>query len=206
MNKSTSIIVIGILLVIVFILLVLWSIKISRENMNAKRQRKMAASRQKHKASMEQEVPDSKGYWYNKEDMADASDFMKVKYQHHFNTIDECVNGLIIEMYDCGLVKTEELYAIAYGRDSLTADSLVFKTYNTQKYDEYSEDDEEADEQLPPVSDEAQRIIYEKWCAYVDALLNTVEISASDNDKGLIIDELMTYGRKNLLTLMHAPD
>jgi hypothetical protein len=173
--------------------------------MTIKRQRRMAAVRKKQKDSLEEEIPDSMGYWYNKEDMADADEFMKIKYQHHFNTIAECVNGLIIEMYDCGLVKTEELYTIAYGRGSLTADSLVFKTFSV---DDENDDASSADSKpkLPPVSDAAQRTIYEKWCSYVDTLLNMVEINISDNDKKRIIDELMTYGRKNLLTLMYAPD
>jgi hypothetical protein len=187
----------GILLVIIFILLILWSIKVSKDNMKAKRKKKAVLSRQQHKDVLDSEVSDSKGYWYNKQDMEDADDIMKIRYQHHFTSINECVNDLVIEMYDCGLVKTEELFAIAYGRDALTADSMVFKTYDML---------EEEENELSPVSEEAQRIIYDKWCSYVDKLMTMVEIKADQADKAAIIDEIKTYGRKNLLTLMHAPD
>ena len=59
---------------------------------------------------------------------------------------------------------------------------------------------------LPPVSTDAQRKIYERWTSYVNALLQLVEIRTSEDNKKAIIDGLMTYGRKNLLTLLYSPE
>ena len=204
MDNTTLKIVFGVILLIAFILLIIWSVMISKSKMSKKRKNKLELSRLEQEESLKEDSSGSKGYWYNKEDMADADEIMKIKYQHHFNDIDECVNALIVEMYDCGLVKTEELYTTAYGLDALTPDALVFKTSGLSPDDTPDEDEDESS--LPPVDDDAQREIYEKWCSYVEELLKTVEINASDDDKNLIIDELRTYGRKNLLTLLYSPE
>ena len=106
-------------------------------------------------------------------------------------------------MYDCGLVRTEELYSIAYGQDALTPDSVVYRISDDSGEDEANV---HASLSLPPVSDEAQRKIYEKWSGYVNELLETVDIETSDDNKKAIIDGLMTYGRKNLRTLLYSPE
>ncbi len=208
MDNATLKIVFGVILLIALILLIIWSIIVSKSKMSKKRKNKLELSRLEQKESLKEDASGSKGYWYNKEDMTDADEIMKIKYQHHFNDIDECVNSLIIEMYDCGLVKTEELYTTAYGLDALTPDALVFKTSGLSPDDasDENEDNSSEDSSLPPVDDDAQKEIYDKWCSYVDELLKTVEIKASDDDKNMIIDELKTYGRKNLLTLLYSPE
>ena len=68
--------------------------------------------------------------------MADADEIMKIRYQHYFNKLDECIRDLVIEMYDCGLVRTEELYSIAYGQDALTPDSVVYRISDDSGEDE----------------------------------------------------------------------
>ncbi len=205
MNNSTLAIVFGIILFIALIMLIIWSINVSKTKISKQRKNKMAVSRKQQKDSLEEDLASSKGYWFNKEDMENADDIMKLRYQHHFDDIDECVKSLIIEMYDCGLVKTEELYTTAYGPDALTPDALIFKTSGLDTDDE-DEETEASDISLPPIPDDAQRKIYEKWTGYVEQLLTEVEIKTSDDDKHAIIDELMTYGRKNLLTLLYSPE
>ena len=69
-----------------------------------------------------------------------------------------------------------------------------------------SDDDDAPVTSLPPVSTDAQRKIYERWTSYVNALLQLVEIRTSEGNKKAIIDGLMTYGRKNLLTLLYSPE
>ena len=115
--------------------------------------------------------------------------------------LEECINDLVVEMYDCGLVRTEELYMIAYGIEALTPDSPVFHITGIS-----SDDDDAPVTSLPPVSTDAQRKIYERWTSYVNALLQLVEIRTSEDNKKAIIDGLMTYGRKNLLTLLYSPE
>jgi hypothetical protein len=105
-------------------------------------------------------------------------------------------------MYDCGLVRTEELYATAYGREALTADAPIYKTTGIVEDEDYAE----ALKNLPPVSEEATKIIYEKWTGYVKQLLDLVEIFASDNDIATIVDILMLYGKKDLTVLLHSPE
>ncbi len=108
----------------------------------------------------ETDAASSMGYWYNKEDMADADDIMKLRYQHHFNKLEDCIHDLIVEMYDCGQVRTEELYTIAYGQDSLTPDSVIFRI--SEGSDDNADDDVSDISALAPVSDDAQGKIYEK--------------------------------------------
>lgn len=205
MTKTILAIIFGILLLISLICLIIWTIQASRERISKKRSRRSVAAKQKHSDDLfETDAASSMGYWYNKEDMADADDIMKLRYQHHFNKLEDCIHDLIVEMYDCGLVRTEELYTIAYGQDSLTPDSVIFRI--SEGSDDNADDDVSDISALAPVSDDAQRKIYEKWSGYVNSLLEIVEIQTSDDNKKAIIDGLMTYGRKNLLTLLYSPE
>ncbi len=206
MSKTILTIIFGILLLLVFIFLSIWTISSSGKKVSTTRSKRSAAAKRNLENDLFDEIDDideSMGYWYNKEDMADADEIMKIRYQHYFNKLDECIRDLVIEMYDCGLVRTEELYSIAYGQDALTPDSVVYRISDDSGEDEANV---HASLSLPPVSDEAQRKIYEKWSGYVNELLETVDIETSDDNKKAIIDGLMTYGRKNLRTLLYSPE
>lgn len=171
--------------------------------MDKKRRKNTDITKQQQQDNLADAVSTNTGYWYNKQDVENEEDLVRYQYQHSFSNWEDCVHDLIIEMYDCGLVKTEELYTIAYGRKALTKDSFIFRT--TGLFD----DDEDIDDQpisLPPVSESAQRKIYEKWTGYVETLLQIVEIHTSEEDRGAIIDELMTYGRKDLSILLYSPE
>ena len=205
MSKTILTIIFAILLLLVFIFLVIWTITFSRKKATKTHSKRAAAKRHFENDLFDEvdDIDESMGYWYNKEDMKDADEIMKIRYQHYFNKLDECIHDLVVEMYDCGLVRTEELYSIAYGQDALTPDSVVFRIS-----DDVNEDGSTAHASLslPPVSDEAQRKIYEKWSGYVNELLGMVDIETSEDNKKAIIDGLMTYGRKNLRTLLYSPE
>lgn len=201
MIKSILTVVFGILLLLAFIALIAWSIQASKKNMATRRTRRTTAAKKKCEESLESDTDADMGYWYNKEDMEDGDAITRLRCEHHFNKLDECINDLIVEMYDCGLVRTEELYMIAYGVDSLTPDSPVFHISGISP-----DDDDDPVTSLPPVSVDAQRKIYDRWTSYVNALLQLVEIKTSEDNKKAIIDGLMTYGRKNLLTLLYSPE
>lgn len=197
-------IVLPIVLIILFILLVIWSIKLFSANMEKKRESVLSHDRNKRMKDLADENKTDMGYWYNKEDIEDAEYEDRIRYEHHFDTISECVTGLIVEMYDCGLVKTEEIYGIAYGRDSITEDSLIFRTIGLS--DDDSSDDSDDDYDLPAISSGAAKEIYEKWSLYVERLLDMVEINVSDEDMQEIIDKLNEYGRNDLSVLLHSPE
>lgn len=193
----------AVILVLIFIFLLICTIKVAQKSMDRKRKRITNTSRQRQQDHLAEKINTGMGYWFNKQDMIDADELEKLRYQHHFDDWKDCVQDLIIEMYDCGLVRTEELYSIAYGSKALTPDSLIFRTSGLD--DEDSESDNPATN-LPPVSEAAQRKIYDKWTGYVEQLLEIVEIEASEEVRGSIVDELMTYGRKDLSILLYSPE
>ena len=208
MIKSILTVVFGILLLLAFIALIVWSVQVSKEKMANKRSRRTTAVKKKYEEALEGDTEADMGYWYNKEDMEDgdamtwtAEDAWNLILMSGVDVIIECINDLVVEMYDCGLVRTEELYMIAYGIEALTPDSPVFHITGVS-----SDDDDAPVTSLPPVSTDAQRKIYERWTSYVNALLQLVEIRTSEDNKKAIIDGLMTYGRKNLLTLLYSPE
>ena len=201
MIKSILTVVFGILLLLAFIALIVWSVQVSKEKMANKRSRRTTAVKKKYEEALEGDTEADMGYWYNKEDMEDGDAITRLRCEHHFNKLEECINDLVVEMYDCGLVRTEELYMIAYGIEALRPDSPVFHITGVS-----SDDDDAPVTSLPPVSTDAQRKIYERWTSYVNALLQLVEIRTSEDNKKAIIDGLMTYGRKNLLTLLYSPE
>ena len=118
---------------------------------------------------------------------------------HYFDNIDECIHDLIVEMYDCGFVRTEEIFVAAYGEEALTPDSFIYMT-------DADCDLEKAKAALPPVSEKNQKIIYDLWCSYVEKLLDTVEIHTTDANKDIIKDALMVYGRKKITILLRSPE
>jgi hypothetical protein len=115
MIKSILTVVFGILLLLAFIALIVWSIQVSKEKMANKRSRRTTAVKKKYEEALEGDTEADMGYWYNKEDMEDGDAITRLRCEHHFNKLEECINDLVVEMYDCGLVRTEELYMIAYG-------------------------------------------------------------------------------------------
>ena len=120
MIKSILTVVFGILLLLTFIALIVWSVQVSKEKMANKRSRRTTAVKKKYEEALEGDTEADMGYWYNKEDMEDGDAITRLRCEHHFNKLEECINDLVVEMYDCGLVRTEELYMIAYGIEALT--------------------------------------------------------------------------------------
>ncbi len=171
MGEDSLIYIFGGLLLAAFLLLIAWSIHLSKNKMAGKRRLQMRIARKEHKQKIKEELPNGIGYWYNKEDMEEADDLMKYKYRHYFDTVEECVNDMVVEMYDCGIVRTEELYSIAYGDDALTPDAIVFQA-NSLDADEI----EAADANGPDATKNAS-------AEDADAP-STKETDASASDKG----------------------
>ena len=106
MIKSILTVVFGILLLLAFIALIVWSVQVSKEKMANKRSRRTTAVKKKYEEALEGDTEADMGYWYNKEDMEDGDAITRLRCEHHFNKLEECINDLVVEMYDCGLVRT----------------------------------------------------------------------------------------------------
>ncbi len=135
--------------------------------------------------------------WFNKEDVADRPDYKPEEmYYHYFHTADECIEDLLMEMYDCALVRTEEIRYIAYGieprdvamRDVLATGAADFNASRKKK---------------EPNTEDLARI-YDKWCSYVDKLFEKVEVRADEATVVEIRRLLCEYGKNDVDTLIQG--
>lgn len=107
--------VLGALLVVVFIYLMIWTVKFFGFSVERSRVRRLKRAREKMDSIKLRTIGCSKNYWYNKQDVEDRPEGRPMEsYYHYFDKAEDCLKDLIIEMYDCGLVRTEMLEAIAY--------------------------------------------------------------------------------------------
>ena len=130
-------------------------------------------------------------YWFNKEDVEDRPDYKPVEmYYRYFTTANECIEDLLIEMYDCALVRTEEIRYIAYGieprhvamRDVAATGNAAYNAAKKRK---------------EPTKEDLDKI-YRKWCSYVDKLFDIVEFRADNTTIGLIRDKLYEFGKSDV--------
>lgn len=199
MDKINLPLILGIALGVIFIVLAIITIIYIKHSTESRRKKVVEAANLLKDPESEASNNAKKGYWVNKDDLADAADEVsKLRSYHYFDTIDECIMDLIVEMYDCGFVRTEEIFTTAYGYDALTPDSMIFRTD--------FEEDEAIEYELPPVSEAAQNKIYDKWAKYVNDLFDHIEINTSDRNIATIKDALLVYGRKDISVLLHSPE
>lgn len=135
-------------------------------------------------------------YWYNKEDVADRPARRPAElYYHHFNLASDCIEDLLVEMYDCALVRTEEIRYIAYGIEPKTMSMKEIMSGKASSRDQKKKD---------PTTQDMVRI-YEKWCGYVDRLLDhVVEIHADEYTINEIRKQLCEYGRNDVDVLLEG--
>lgn len=114
-------------LAIFFLYLVSWSFNLHIFNKRQKKVKRVQALRAKGNEIKKRTIDCTKDYWYNQrelEDCKEGEDFEK--YYHYFIGVDQGVHELIMEMYDCGIVRTDELEEIAYGRNHFRNVDLSF--------------------------------------------------------------------------------
>ena len=134
-------------------------------------------------------------YWYNKEDAAERPARRPIEvYYHHFNIADDCIEDLLVEMYDCALVRTEEIRYIAYGIEPRTLSMKEIMSGTVSLNDHKKKE---------PTEQDLVRI-YEKWCGYVDHLLDKVEIHADEYTIQEIRKQLCAYGRNDVDILLEG--
>ena len=119
-------IILGIL-AIFFIYLVIWSFKLHFFTKRQKKVKRIQELRAKGNEIKKRTIDCTKDYWYNLrevEDCKEGEDFEK--YYHYFIGVDQGVHELLLEMYDCGIVRTDELEEIAYGKNHFRNVDLSF--------------------------------------------------------------------------------
>lgn len=136
-------------------------------------------------------------YWYNRMDVADKPSYKTAEmYYHYFNLPQECIEDLLIEMYDCALVRTEEIKYIAYGIEPRAVSMKDILSNGNGGYGQQQKVKE-------PTTQDLVRI-YEKWCGYVDKLFDQVEIHADDITIEAIRKLLCEYGRSDVDVLIEG--
>lgn len=115
------------LLIVFFVYLVIWSVRLYQYNKRQKKVKRIQELRAKGNEIKKRTIDCTKDYWYNLrevEDCKDGEDFEK--YYHYFIGVDQGVKELLLEMYDCGIVRTDELEEIAYGKNHFRNVDLSF--------------------------------------------------------------------------------
>lgn len=136
------------LLVIYLIYLLIWSFRLYFYNKRQKKVKRIQELRAKGNVIKKRTIDCTKDYWYNLrevEDCKEGEDFEK--YYHYFIGVDQGVHELLIEMYDCGIVRTDELEEIAYGKNHFRNVDLSFlEELEREMMQEEADEDEESDE------------------------------------------------------------
>ena len=136
-------------------------------------------------------------YWFNKMDVKERPSYKTEEmYHHHFNTAKDCIEDLLMEMYDCALVRTEEIKYIAYGIEPRAVSMKEILNSGNRNYT--------TQVRLKEPSTQDLVRIYEKWCGYVDKLFDKVYIHADEYTINEIRDLLYEFGRSDVDVLIEG--
>ncbi len=147
------------------------------------------------KKSRGEDLPQGDYYWYNRTDVAQRPDYKTPEmYYRYFTDYEDVIEDLLTEMYDCALVRTEEIRYIAYGiepkmifgNEALLADNDKFVAKFKTK--------------SPSTKDLVK--VYEKWCGYVDRLFEEIEIHADKEISENIKKELCDFGKNEVSVIL----
>ena len=120
-------------------------------------------------------------------------------YCHYFDQPEDAVMPLIVEMYDCAFVRTEEIQYIAYG--------VRFKSMNFRQIINTKEHiDFDITTATKSPTEEDRLLIYEKWRGYVDKFMEIIVFNAPDQVREEIIEKMYEYGRNDVDDLMVSPE
>ena len=123
MDKTSLQMLFGVLLGVFLLALIVMTVVYVRRKLADKREEALRDLDLMQEEAIREEQSQSKGYWINRDDIEDENQAHLLRYYHYFDNIDECIHDLIVEMYDCGFVRTEEIFVAAYGEEALTPDS-----------------------------------------------------------------------------------
>ncbi|MDO5156184.1 MAG: hypothetical protein Q4D51_09490 [Eubacteriales bacterium] len=119
--------IVYILLILFFIYLLVWSFRLHHYNKRLQKVKRIQELRAKGNEIKQRTIDCTKDYWYNLREVEDCKVGEDIeKYHHYFIGVDQGVKELLIEMYDCGIVRTDELEEIAYGKNRIHNVDLSF--------------------------------------------------------------------------------
>lgn len=115
------------LLVIFLIYMIIWTVKLHFFGKRQKKVKRIQELRAKGNEIKKRTIDCTKDYWYNLREVEDCKEGEDLeKYYHYFIGVDQGVHELLLEMYDCGIVRTDELEEIAYGKNHFRNVDLSF--------------------------------------------------------------------------------
>lgn len=204
---------------VVLVYLIIWTGKFVSYCLDKQRAKNRVVIQEKQKSIRQRTIACAKNYWYNIREVEDCPKDKKVeRLYHYFETEQECIKALIIEMYDCALVRTEELERIAYGE--VRPVKIIVNPYEIDdEYDDFDYDFDEAVEELMLQDDdeiaasaeeaddaEVRAEIYDRWTEYVMQLYDRICINCNEEMKAHIRSKIMSYGHKEVEILIHSPE
>lgn len=119
--------IVYVVLLIFLLYLIIWSCQLHVYTKRARKVQRIKELRAKGNEIKKRTIDCTKDYWYNLREVEDCDkdeDFEK--YYHYFIGVDQGVHELLLEMYDCGIVRTDELEEIAYGKNHYKDVDLSF--------------------------------------------------------------------------------
>lgn len=208
-----------VILAVAFVYLIIWTLKFAGYCLDKRRSKHSVVIREKQKNIRQRTIACAKNYWYNIREVEDCPEDEPVeKLYHYFDTEQQCIKALIIEMYDCALVRTEELERLAYGEAKPVP--VMINPYEIEdEYDEFDYDFDEAveelmlqdDEEIAATAEEADDAelraeIYDRWTEYVMQLYDMISVNCNEEMKAHIRTKIMSYGHSDVAILIHSPE
>ena len=193
------------LLVIFLIYMIIWTVKLHFFGKRQKKVKRIQELRAKGNEIKKRTIDCTKDYWYNLrevEDCKEGEDFEK--YYHYFIGVDQGVHELLLEMYDCGIVRTDELEEIAYGKNHFRNVDLSFleELEREMQADEQEEKSTEESTEEPIIQVEG---VSDNFFAMPKNDVVSAAKNLSKNDPGIVdITGTLSDGVENVIAAVEA--
>ena len=191
------------LLVIFLIYMIIWTVKLHFFGKRQKKVKRIQELRAKGNEIKKRTIDCTKDYWYNLrevEDCKEGEDFEK--YYHYFIGVDQGVHELLLEMYDCGIVRTDELEEIAYGKNHFRNVDLSFLEELEREMREEESDDEAIPEDEPII--QVEGVSNDFFAMQKNDVVNAAK-KLDKNDPGIIdITGTLSDGVENVIAAVEA--
>lgn len=193
------------LLVIFLIYMIIWTVKLHFFGKRQKKVKRIQELRAKGNEIKKRTIDCTKDYWYNLrevEDCKEGEDFEK--YYHYFIGVDQGVHELLLEMYDCGIVRTDELEEIAYGKNHFRNVDLSFleELEREMQADEQEEEPAEEPAEEPIIQVEG---VSDNFFAMPKNDVVSAAKNLSKNDPGIVdITGTLSDGVENVIAAVEA--
>lgn len=188
------------ILVIFLIYMIVWTLKLHFFGKRQKKVRRIQELRAKGNEIKKRTIDCTKDYWYNLrevEDCKEGEDFEK--YYHYFIGVDEGVHELLLEMYDCGIVRTDELEEIAYGKNHFHNIDLSFLEELER---EMNEEESEEDTETPII--QVEGVMDDFFAMPKNDVVNAAK-NLGKNDPGIVdITGTLSDGVENVIAAVDA--